>query len=71
MNEMCACGQPLHYSNPQTEQMVRKLIAMRGEYVTITCMGQKYKVQRHFIALHGIRGIDLPKLERQGIIVKD
>lgn len=57
--EHCACGRPLHYTQPTTERMVRALIAKAGEYVTIRVMGRSWRVQRHYIALHGIHAQDL------------
>jgi len=58
----CHCGQPLHYSNPETQRYVEALVAQQGPSVPISCEGRTWLVQRHFIALHGIRGSDLPHL---------
>lgn len=62
MSELCHCGQPLHYTECNTEAMMNKLIAEKGRYVNVVCEGIKYKVDRHYIALHGLKGKDLPIL---------
>ncbi|HZT29439.1 MAG TPA: hypothetical protein VFA33_06130 [Bryobacteraceae bacterium] len=59
---MCHCGRPLHYTDPVIERMVRALIAQLGEYTRVTVEGRSWMVQRHYIALHGIKGADLPFL---------
>jgi hypothetical protein len=60
--ELCHCGQPLHYTDPKVETYVRKVIEEQGEYLDITTPEGTYRVQRHFIALHGIKSRDLPTL---------
>lgn len=70
MTGMCACGQPLHYANPATKAGIEKLIAQLGEHINVFCEGKTYKVPRHFIALHGIKGSELPQLaEKYGFEV--
>jgi len=59
---LCACGAELHYSSSTVKAAVNKLVASNGEYVNVTCEGKTYKVQRHYIALHGITGSELPEL---------
>jgi len=63
--EMCHCGKPLHYGpniahlKPQVDKIVEKF----GPTVDIKVDGGKtYRVQRHYIALHGIRAQDLASL---------
>lgn len=58
---LCACGQPLHYRNEHTRAMVEQLIASAGGdlFVTVHVDGRVFRVQRHYIALHGIRADDL------------
>jgi hypothetical protein len=63
--EMCACGKPLHYSDPAMRKLVEELVADMGECVKLTVGGRGFMVPRHFIALHGIRGSDLPALAEQ------
>lgn len=58
--ETCACGQPLHYTNPRVEAMIRELIALVGdEMIEVSVRGRRFKVQRHYIALHGLNAQDL------------
>jgi hypothetical protein len=57
------CGRPLHYTNPETEKFVQWLIDWKGQYVTIwDAGGRGWRVQRHYIALHGINERELSKL---------
>jgi hypothetical protein len=51
----CQCGRPLHYSDQSIKNMVDKIIASAdGPFVDIHVIGgPTYRVQRHFIALHG------------------
>ena len=65
--ERCHCGRPLHYTDPAIEAMVRMLIRELGEYIKITVDGRTWLVQRHYIALHGIKGSELPDLGFQEI----
>lgn len=66
----CACGKPLHYSDPLIEEAVNRIIATQGEYVTVKCDGKEYSVQRHFIALHGLRAAELPMLVSVGVVAE-
>lgn len=63
----CACGRPLHYANPDSQRMVEGLIALVGdEYVLVTAhldgKWRQWRVQRHYIALHGIKADELPAI---------
>jgi hypothetical protein len=60
--EMCHCGRPLHYTDPVIERMVRALIRDLGDYMNVTVEGRTWLVQRHYIALHGIKAVELPFL---------
>lgn len=67
--EMCACGKPLHYTDPEIEMAVRVLVEAIGETanVSLTGGGPSWRVPRHYIALHGLKGADLAALaEQQG-----
>jgi hypothetical protein len=67
----CACGEPLHYKNPVTEQATAELIRQSGEeYATVITENGRYRVQKHYIALHGIRASDLERLATEGVIEK-
>jgi hypothetical protein len=61
---MCACGMPLHYSDPEKRKIVESLIKMCGVMVTITNSqnGRSWRVPRHFIALHGIKMEEMPHI---------
>lgn len=61
--EMCHCGKPLHYNSKIIEELIRKQIKAHGENVDVKLLGGKtYSVPRHYIALHGIKGYQLPEL---------
>lgn len=60
---MCACGQSLHYSDPVMRQMVAELVDALGPDVTVEVPGVgSFRVPRHYIALHGVKAVDLPAL---------
>ena len=59
---LCHCGQPLHYTDDRTRAMVESLIAALGERMRVTVGGRTWLVPRHYIALHGIRSVELPLL---------
>jgi hypothetical protein len=63
--KMCACGKPLHYTTPHIQELVERLVADSGECVKVTVLGRTFLVPRHFIALHSLKGSDLPKLAVQ------
>lgn len=65
MTELCPCGKPLHYTVPSIERMVRELVRMCGETVDVICDNVTYQVPRHYIALHGIKAQELPKLAKR------
>lgn len=66
----CFCGKPLHYSDPAKKKMLDDLSAELGEFITVKNIsdGKEYKVQRHYIALHGIKGKDLASLGFEEIV---
>ena len=41
---------------------MRHIVERFGEYITVEHEGHKYLVQRHWIALHTIKGKDISKL---------
>lgn len=56
---MCHCGEPLHYTNKAVEDQVKQIIHTKGSrFVEITHLetGRKFKVDVHYIALHGVQG---------------
>jgi hypothetical protein len=60
--QLCHCGRPLHYSDPEIQAAVERLIERLGERVKVRALGCCWLVPRHYIALHGIRSGDLPWL---------
>ena len=57
---MCACGEPLHYSDLRIALEVTVLSNTLGLCIPIWLGEHAYLVPRHYIALHGIRAVDLP-----------
>jgi len=67
---LCACGQPLHYSDPALRKVVERLIRQAGgnPLIVVTVTSQRpgvktrhFLVQRHYIALHGLKTQELLK----------
>lgn len=57
MPELCHCGKPLHYPNPETQQEVQAIVDRMGSLVEVVGPDdRRWKVPRHYIALHGIKG---------------
>lgn len=61
-NEICACGRPLHYSDPDTQERVERIVEDRGQFIRVATTEGAWLVQRHYIALHGLKAADLPAL---------
>jgi len=62
MEGKCHCGKPLHYTDPVVERMITALVEQLGEYAAVTVGARTWLVQRHYIALHGLRAWELPNL---------
>jgi hypothetical protein len=62
MPTTCACGLPLHYTNPKNEAYMIALVATQGETIAVAVDRRLWKVPRHYIALHGLIAAELPKL---------
>ena len=58
----CHCGRPLHYSTPAVRERVEHLIWLHGPFVDVTVEGRTWRVQRHYLALHGLKARELPEL---------
>lgn len=59
----CHCGKPLHYNDKGIQKIVQDLVDTLGEYVIVhNGEGKKYRVQRHYVALHGLKERELHKL---------
>jgi hypothetical protein len=63
--EMCACGRPLHYTDPNNYRRVQAFVEELGPTLHVHCGGRSWLVPRHFIALHGLKASDLPALAAQ------
>lgn len=60
--DKCHCGEALHYTNSALQKQVQEIVDKFGPYIDVTVAGRTFRVQRHFIALHGIKGKDLSTL---------
>jgi hypothetical protein len=60
--ELCFCGKPLHYTDPLVADFTRGLIKEHGPTVKVSVGGRIWDVQRHYIALHGIKASELADL---------
>ncbi len=67
----CACGLPLHYTDAVKEQEITKDCESLGEWMPYHIMNEEYLVQRHYYALHGLKGNEIPTLVKQGIVRKN
>jgi len=66
----CACGQPLHYTDPRIQAMVQAFVDACGELVMVTTPAGSWWVPRHFIALHGLNAEDVPAIAARYGFVK-
>lgn len=62
MSEQCHCGQPLHYTDPKVEYLIRAMVKELGPTVPVTVEEHTWLVPRHWIALHGLKAEELPTL---------
>lgn len=65
MTEMCACGRPLHYTDPENYRRVQKLVDDLGPNIRVTTPSGTWVVPRHYIALHGIKAVEIRQLARK------
>jgi hypothetical protein len=65
---LCHCGSPLHYRDPEARKFVERMIARHGEHVIVRVSGRRWKVPRHYIALHTLRGCDVRKLGFEEVV---
>ena len=60
---LCHCGKPLHYTDPNIQRDVERLIAQLGEKIIVkTSDGRSWRVPRHYIALHGLKDVEVETL---------
>lgn len=67
MTPLCACGRPLHYTTSIAKAFVDGEVARLGENIKVALLDQggAYMVPRHYIALHGLIGGELPFLAKK------
>lgn len=61
----CACGKLLHYSSTFQMALVESFVKRSGETVPVHTPQGKWRVPRHYIALHGIKEQELPELAKR------
>lgn len=63
-SKLCHCGQPIHYACKAVQRLVEKMILEQGEFIDVVAApsGKRYKVPRHYIALHGLNFTNLDEL---------
>jgi hypothetical protein len=60
---MCACGLPLHYTDPEKQKRCQELVDLLGEFIEVVdSKRRRFRVQRHYIALHGIKEVEVAEL---------
>lgn len=62
MSKKCACGEPLHYSSPELQIVVEACIGELGETIDVIVPSGRFRVPRHYIALHGLVARELPQI---------
>ena len=60
--ELCACGEALHYSQPDVRRKMERLVQELGPTVVVRTSAGGWRVPRHYIALHGLMAEELPAL---------
>lgn len=66
---LCPCGLPLHYISPRVQRYVEEMIVKHGPTIVVTLEGGgRFDVNRHYIALHGLKAQELESLADRGII---
>jgi hypothetical protein len=60
--ELCHCGRPLHYTDEVVEAFTKDLIRTAGPTVKVNVGSRTWEVERHYIALHGLKAAELPDL---------
>lgn len=58
----CACG-PLHYTDRAAQRRMQRLVDSLGPFVAVHIAGLgMWRVPRHYIALHGLKAPEVPRL---------
>ena len=58
----CHCGRPLHYRSQQAKDYVDAKIAELGADLRVVIGARAWMVPRHYLALHGLKSADVPRL---------
>lgn len=61
-DELCSCGEPLHYTNTHHRELVQELVNRLGSDILVRAPSGSYMVPRHYIALHGLKSVRLSEL---------
>ena len=64
-DERCACGRPLHYRDPLLRALMDRMVAECGPTIHISTGGRTWKVQRHWLALHGLKATELAAIAQR------
>lgn len=64
----CACGLPLHYTNKEKQTEVQAQVDELGEWMPVHIGNDRYLIQRHYHALHGLKGNHIERLVQQRIM---
>jgi hypothetical protein len=62
---MCACGRPLHYNDSQLQRLVEEIAEREGETIRVTIGCRSWMVQRHYIALHGLKAWEVDEVAQK------
>lgn len=60
--KMCHCGEPLHYASEESLQYMERMVEALGEYIEVQVPSGRFRVPRHYIALHGLVASEVPAL---------
>jgi hypothetical protein len=70
MTTKCFCGQDLHYTDPEVQAHVQRMVDDLGAVVRVRQLatGRVFLVPRHFIALHGLKEEELDRYGFQELV---
>lgn len=64
----CACGRVLHYKQVKKFLKIQAFIDELGPTIDLRVGDEIYRIQRHYLALHGLKSRDLPLLAEKGLV---
>ena len=65
---ICACGRPIHYTDRSIQAIIEGYVRDLGPSVIVEIEGRRYHVQRHYLALHGLKAAEIDRLVAEGIV---